>query len=120
MQKWYGIGNLTNEVNLRKTQSGKSVASFGIAINGYNGVDYFTVNVWGNLAESCNTYLSKGKKVAIVGELHNRSYEDKDGNKRTVCEITASDIEYLTPKIENKEETRRPKLTEINDRDLPF
>ena len=123
MNKVELIGNLTRDIELHETQSGKKVATLNIAVNGYNDTtDFFTVNVWGNLAESCNTYLSKGKKVAIVGELHNRSYEDKDGNKRIVCEITANEVEFLSPK-EDKEETsakrERPTLTEITG-NLPF
>lgn len=118
MNKVILIGNLTADPNLRETQSGKKVATLNIAVNGYNDTtDFFTVNVWNAQAENCAKYLSKGKKVAIVGELHNRSYEDKDGNKRTVCEITASEVEFISP----KEEIKKPEITleEDND-DLPF
>ena len=123
MNKVELIGNLTKDVELHETQSGKKVATLNIAVNGYNNTtDFFTVNVWNAQAENCAKYLSKGKKVAIVGELHNRSFEDKDGNKRTVCEITANEVEFLSPK-EDKEETsakrERPTLTEITG-DLPF
>ena len=123
MNKVEVIGNLTRDIELHKTQSGKKVATFNIAVNGYNDTtDFFTVNVWNAQAENCAKYLSKGKKVAIVGELHNRSYEDKDGNKRIVCEITANEVEFLSPK-EDKEETsakrERPTLTEITG-NIPF
>lgn len=123
MNKVELIGNLTKDVELHETQNGKKVTTLNIAVNGYNNTtDFFTVNVWNAQAENCAKYLSKGKKVAIVGELHNRSFEDKDGNKRTVCEITANEVEFLSPK-EDKEETsakrERPTLTEIPG-DLPF
>ena len=121
VNKCFLIGNLTKDVELHETQSGKKVATLNIAVNGYNGVDFFTVNVWNAQAENCAKYLSKGKKVAIVGELHNRSYEDKDGNKRTVCEITGNEVEFLSPKEEKEPEVKRerPTLTEITG-DLPF
>ena len=122
MNKVELIGNLTKDVELHETQSGKKVAILNIAVNGYNDtVDYFTVNVWNTQAENCAKYLSKGKKVAIVGELHNRSYEDKEGNKRTVCEITANEVEFLSPKEDKEPEVKRerPTLTEITG-DLPF
>lgn len=120
--KCFLIGNLTKDVELHETQSGKKVATLNIAVNGYNDTtDFFIVNVWNAQAENCAKYLSKGKKVAIVGELHNRSYEDKDGNKRTVCEITANEVEFLSPKEEKEPEVKRerPTLTEITG-DLPF
>ena len=114
MQKWIGIGNLSKDVDLHETQNGKKVASFDIAINGYSGVDYFKVNVWNAQAENCAKYLNKGKKIAIIGEFHNRTYEDKDGNKRTVTEVTANEVEFLSPNT-NKE---RPQLEEVEG--LPF
>ena len=120
--KCFLIGNLTKDVELHETQSGKKVATLNIAVNGYNDTtDFFMVNVWNAQAENCAKYLSKGKKVAIVGELHNHSYEDKDGNKRTVCEITANEVEFLSPKEDKEPEVKRerPTLTEITG-DLPF
>ena len=122
VNKCFLIGNLTKDVELHETQSGKKVATLNIAVNGYNDTtDFFTINVWNIQAENCVKYLSKGKKVAIVGELHNRSYEDRDGNKRTVCEITANEVEFLSPKEDKEPEVKRerPTLTEITG-DLPF
>jgi single-strand DNA-binding protein len=105
MNKFYGIGNLTKDVELRATQSGKAVASFTIAVNrrfknqaGEAVTDFFPVTVWGQLAEVCGRYLAKGKKVAVVGELQTRSYDDKQGVKRYVTEIVADEVEFLSPK----------------------
>lgn len=127
MNKVFLIGNLTRDIEVRETQTGKTVASLDIAVNGYNdSVDFFTVNVWGKQAENCATYLCKGRKVAIIGELHNRSFEDKEGKKRTVTEITATEVEFLSPKP-NREENEevvsakkeRPALEQV-EIDLPF
>lgn len=49
------------------------------------------------LAESCARYLSKGRKVAVHGCLQTRSYEDKEGKKRTAFEVIAGDVEFLSP-----------------------
>lgn len=105
MNKSFFIGNLTKDPELRSTQSGKAVASFTIAVNrrfknqaGEAVTDFFPVAVWGQLAEVCGKYLTKGKKVAVVGELQTRSYEAKDGTKRYVTEIIADEVEFLSPK----------------------
>lgn len=54
--------------------------------------DFFNVIVWRQLAEICGRYLAKGRKVCVVGELQNRSYDAKDGTKRYVTEIVAEDV----------------------------
>jgi len=125
MNKVTMLGNLSKDVDLRTTQSGKAVASFTIAVNrrfknqaGESVTDFFPVNVWGQLAEICGKYLSKGKKVAVVGELQTRSYEDKQGVKRYVTEIVADEVEFLSPR-DNKEGIPEG-FVEIEDNDLPF
>lgn len=63
MNKVELIGNLTKDVELHETQSGKSVATLNIAVNGYNDTtDFFTVNVWNAQADNCAKYLSKVKR----------------------------------------------------------
>lgn len=137
MNKVMLIGNLTKDVELRATTSGTSVASFTIAVNrrranaaGEKLTDYFTIIAWRQLGELCDKYLSRGKKVCIVGELQTRSYEAKDGTKRYVTEVIASDVEFLTPKSSGgyqPEEQERggfdgdmSGFTEVDDEDLPF
>lgn len=127
MNKVYMIGNLTKDPELRHTGSGTPVCSFSIAVNrNYKGADgkqitdFFTVIAWRGLAESCAKYLDKGKKVAVVGELNNRSY-DKNGEKRYITEIKADEVEFLSPR--SATEAAPPDMsgfTEIPDEDLPF
>ncbi len=125
------IGNLTKDPELKQTQSGVSVCNISIAVSrdytdsdGNRQADFFNINVWREKGENCHKYLKKGRKVAIVGSIQNRSYEDKDGAKRTVTEIIASDVEFLSPKESDNEETvvssTRPKLEEIPDNAFPF
>jgi single-strand DNA-binding protein len=122
-------GNLTKDVETRATQSGKSVATLSVAVKRPHSdeTDFFNVVVWGNQAENCAKYLKKGSKVGIVGTLQNRSYEANDGTKRTITEIVAEQVEFLSPK--QAEETQeqvvsvkreRPQLEEIDDNQLPF
>ena len=155
MNKVFLIGNLTRDPEMGTTQSGVNVCRFAIAVSrdyansdGSRETDFFQINVWRNKGEACFKTLKKGKKVAIVGSLQTRSYEDKDGIKRQITEILANDVEFLSPKEEvettvikkerprldelaqeEKEETyeqmhscpvNRPKLEEIDDSDFPF
>ena len=128
MNKFFGIGNLTKDVDLRTTQSGKSVASFTIAVNrrfkdkeGEKQTDFFSIIAWGQLGEMCGRYLAKGKKVAVVGELQTRSYENKQGVKRYVTEIVADEVEFLSPReIAQADSTVPEGFVEIEDSQLPF
>ena len=138
MNKVYLIGNLTRDPEVSETPNGITLCRFAIAVNrnyssdGERQTDFFNITVWRTQAENCGRYLKKGSKVAIVGSLQNRTYEDKDGNKRTVTDIVASEVEFLSSKSsqENGEEefvsqpTRSNKKPELevmaNDDTLPF
>ena len=105
MNKLFLIGNLTGEPEVRTTQSGTTVCTFTIAVNrkfadanGDRRTDFFRINAWKQLGENCGKYLSKGKKVAVVGELQARLYEAKDGTTRLSLDVQADEIEFLTPK----------------------
>ncbi len=134
MNKTILIGNLTRDPELSETPSGAAVCKFSIAVSrdyadadGNRETDFFNITVWRGRAENCGKYLKKGNKVAIVGKLQNRSYEDKDGIKRTVTDIIADEVEFLTPKQASQEEEsvvsmtrQRPQLEQIDDIKLPF
>lgn len=102
MNKFYGVGNLTKDPELRKTQSDVSVCTFTIACNrtrknadGQRDADFLNIVVWRAAAENCHRFLKKGSKVAVSGSVQTRSYDDKDGNKRYVTEIIADDVEFI-------------------------
>ena len=140
MNKVILIGNLTRDPELRTTQSGTTLCSFGLAVNrrrrkgraegptsgeqfgaaggsgnmpprthgqvatqavgagmeGQQEVDFFTITAWRQLGELCARYLSKGRKVCVVGQIQIRSYDAQDGTKRTAVDIVADDIEFLS------------------------
>ena len=105
MNKVILIGNLVKDPDVRSTSSGTSVCTFSIAVNrrfpnqqGERVSDFFNIVAWRQLADVCGRYLAKGRKVAVVGELQNRSYDAKDGTKRYVTEVIADDVEFLTPR----------------------
>lgn len=125
MQHFICTANLTKDVELRTTPNGKSVATLSLAVKRpySEETDFFNVIVWDKKAENCANFLKKGSKVGIVGYLFNRSYEAKDGTKRTITEINATEVEFLTPKQENQESDtkEKPKLVPIVDENqLPF
>lgn len=103
MNRVFLIGNLTRDPELSETPNGISLCRFGIAVNrnyssadGERQVDFFNITVWRAQAENCGRYLKKGSKVAVLGSLQSRTYEDKEGQKRTVTDIVASEVEFLT------------------------
>lgn len=101
MNKFFATGNLTRDPELRTTQAGHSVCSFGLAVNrrrkveGQPEVDFFNVTAWRGLAESCAQYLTKGRKVCVVGAAQIRTYTGRDGTEKTVVDIEADDVEFL-------------------------
>lgn len=136
MNKVFLIGRLTRDPELSATPSGVSVCKFGLAVNrnftnsdGEREADFFNITAWRALAENCSKYLTKGKKICVVGNIQVRNYEDRDGNKRTSVDIVAEDIEFLSPKDEDEPETpQKPKakkktldeLKPVENEDLPF
>ena len=97
------VGNLTRDPELRHTPGGTPVCSLRVAVNDRkrdesgNWVDapnYFSVSVFGNQAENCAQYLSKGRPVGIDGKLRWREWE-KDGVKREAVEIVADSVQFL-------------------------
>ncbi len=102
MNKVILIGNLTRDPETRTTPQGVSLCSFGLAVNrrrkaeGQQDVDFFNVTAWRQLGDLCARYLSKGRKVCVVGQIQIRTYDAQDGTKRTAVDIVADDVEFLS------------------------
>lgn len=139
MNKVMLIGNLTHDLELKTTASGIPSCNFRIAVNrrfkdknGDSVTDFHTIVTWRKTAELCADYLEKGKKVLVVGELQNRTYETKDGTKKTVTEVVAEEVEFLSPKGDSSGNSRgrnkrhsepEPDMDgfmDISDDELPF
>lgn len=102
------IGYLGNAPEVKTLESGKKVASFNVATNeSYQNAkgekvtetQWHRVVAWGKVADIAAKYLDKGKEVAIEGKLVNRSYNDKDGNKKQITEIYANELLLLSKPI---------------------
>lgn len=140
MNKLTIIGNLTADPEMRSTPSGVTVCAFTVAVNrrfansdGDRITDFFRVNAWRQLGESCGKYLAKGRKVAVVGELQARTYQAKDGSTRMSLDVAADEVEFLSPaeKAETKPQKKSKENSDgydhtpddwatINSNDLPF
>lgn len=104
MNRVFLIGNLTRDPEMRSTQSGVAVCNFTIAVNrrfrnpqtGQQETDFLNVIAWRQLAELCDKYLAKGRKVAVTGSIQTRTYEAKDGSKRNTFDIVADEVEFLS------------------------
>ena len=132
MNKITLIGNLTHDPEVRSTQSGVSVCSFTIAVSrkfaqqgGEKITDFFRITAWRGLADTCAKYLAKGRKVAVVGELQARTYEGKDGKTRMSLDVSAEEIEFLTPRSQANEsgQASTPDATgfyDISEDEIPF
>ncbi len=105
------IGNLTRDPDLRTANTTNGpvyVCDFTVAVNrrqkntqGQNEADYFRVTAWRVLGENCQKYLAKGRKVAVIGPVSCRTYTGNDGVTRASLEVTAEEVEFLTPRQED-------------------
>jgi single-strand DNA-binding protein len=99
------VGNLTKDPELKSTSGGTSVCKLRLAVNTrrkdetgqwVDKPNYFDVTVWGNQAESCAQYLSKGRPVGVDGRLEWREWEATDGSgKRQAVEVVAESVQFL-------------------------
>lgn len=99
MNKVILIGNLTRDPELSETNSGIAVCRFGLAVNrqhsssdGERETDFFQVTAWRGTGENVARYCKKGHKVAVVGSIQMRNYEDREGVKRTAVDIVAPTV----------------------------
>jgi len=129
LNKVFIIGNLTRDVNLSNTPSGRSVANFGVATNrvwvNANGqkqqeTEFHNVVVWGKMAELCNQYLGKGRLVFVEGRIRTRSWADSNEQKRVRTEIIAENISFGPRKVQEEEQFKMPpEQPEAGIEDLP-
>ena len=133
--KVFLIGNLTRDPDLRYTPSGIPVARFTVAVNrirrkdsnGENNsdVDFINVVAWRRLAEVCGEFLKKGRPVAVEGRLQIRPYQAKTGEKKTMAEVVADNMQMLGRKPDSAKPAAPPASEEeeaapVPQEDIPF
>lgn len=137
------VGNLGKDPELRYTPSGTAVCTFSLATTErfknkqgeqQEKTEWHNIVVWAGLAEICGKYLTKGKQVYIEGRIQNRSYDDRDGNKRYITEIVANEMQMLSragdqqggggsgrPTSQADDFSQAPEEPQFNpDDDIPF
>lgn len=98
------LGRLGQDVELKYTPSGAAVCNFSLALSESwtdksgekkERVEWAKVVVWGQLAELCSKYLSKGRQALVEGSLQTREFTDKNGVKKYVTEVVAREVKFL-------------------------
>ena len=128
------IGNLTRDPECRVLDNtGRYVCNFTITVNRksarwYTEADYFCVACWDEQGKACLKYLSKGKKVAVIGRVSASPYIDKEGKAKANLELAAREVEFLTPRgadggdpeaqAEGVDEAAG--FVKVDDEELPF
>ena len=131
------MGRMTTDPELKTTQSGISVMSFSVAVNrnytkaGERHTDFINCVAWRNNAEFISKYFAKGQMIAIKGNLQQRNYTDKDGNKRTAYDVVVEQASFCGSKNESSSaQTEHTSFSNVdindfdeismNDEDMPF
>ena len=106
------VGNLGKDPELRYTASGTAVATFSMATterykdrdgNKQTKTEWHNIVAWRQLAEICGKFLHKGKQIYVEGKIQNRSYDDRDGNKRYISEVVINEMQMLGSRDDNQQ-----------------
>ena len=127
------VGRLGADPEAKYTPAGAMVVNFNVATDesykDRNGAkvdktEWHRAVVWGKLAEICEKYLAKGSLVFIEGKLQTRSWEDKDGGKRSTTEVLVGGMKMLDSRRSNGDDGRGPEgdypASQMPDDDVPF
>lgn len=122
------IGNLTKEIELKKTNSNVSVCSFTLAVRknyknekGEYDTDFISCIAWKQSAEFISKYANKGDKIAVTGSIQVRSYEKQDGTKQYITEVVCNNVEICHKVESQNDKAEKPKENNnIDTSDLPF
>lgn len=118
------LGRATKDPETRATNAGKAVSTFTVACerdfrsaSGDKEADFIPIVCWGKTSEIVEKYVNKGNMIAIDGRLQIRTYEDREGKKRTIAEVVADRVQLLGSKNERQAVTQ-DEMTPLDD--LPF
>ena len=123
------IGNLGRDPEMRYTPSGRPVTTFTVVTNrSWNTADgekhteaeWFNIVSWGNLAEICKQYLTKGQQVYVEGRVQTRRWEDNEGVKHTSIEIVASEMMILGDRREGAPNNHTNEVVSPEEDEFPF
>jgi single-strand DNA-binding protein len=116
-------GRLAKDVEMRYTSTGKAVASFTLAVNGYGKdakTEFIPCLAWEKTAQIVGDNLAKGSEVLVEGRIQTRSYDAKDGSKRYATEVIVREVEFCGSKKDNGQKTEGISGQPVNDMEIPF
>lgn len=119
------IGRTTSDIELKATPSGKTVATFSLAVKrpySKDTTDFIDMVAWNKTAETLAQYVKKGHAIAISkGHIETRTWKDQEGKTRKATEVVVEEFEFLEKKQTNDFTQTTPQFEDINnDEDLPF
>ena len=125
------IGRLTNDPELRYTQSGASVAGFSLALNNtfmrdgtkVEETSFLQCVAWGKVGEAIAQYCKKGHRLGVHGRILQRRWDDQSGNKRSTVEIVVEKFQFLQPRegvAQDPQGPQEPQGSPFSDEDIPF
>ena len=129
MNKLTIIGNLTRDPELRTTPNGVNVCSFSVAVkkknhrDGEPEADFFDVTAWRERGEVCAKFLSKGKKVCVIGAVSVETFTGNDGTTRAKMKVNAEEVEFLSSRQTEQKVDQGSGFQDVTDSvdsDLPF
>lgn len=125
------LGRLARDPEMKNTPQGTPVVSFTLAVDrrfNREKADYINIVTWRQTAEFISKYFHKGQRIAIVGSIQTRSWEDRDGNKRYATEVLADSVYFADAKRDSEagsyaESAMIPEgfhEVDVDDEDIPF
>jgi len=116
------IGRLTKDPEIKKTSSGKSVASFTLAVNqrfNRDKTDFINCVAWEKTADYLGNYVKKGNLIAVEGRISTRNYDGSDGKKAYITEVVCESVQGLErndqPKPSNEPKPWQTYKEPVND-----
>ena len=138
VNRWIGSGNVTREPELKRTQSGSYILTFGLAVNEgrknnqtgewENTPVFVDCVMFGSRAEKVSQYMHKGSKLTVEGKLRYSSWE-KDGQKRSKIDVVVNEVEFMSQKQDGygdrhtqarQDQAEYVQATYYDDDDLPW
>lgn len=119
MNHWCGTGNVSTEVVMRYTSTGKAVANFDIALNSYrkdSSATFIKVTVWDKLAEACEKNIFKGDKVAVEGRIQSDTYSSK---KYPDLRLNSYHIEAYSVEFDPRNMGKKQVIEQDNMQEVP-
>ena len=116
LNKMMIIGNVGRDPEMRFTQAGTAVCSFSVGVSYKEETEWFNIVAWNKLAETCNTLVTKGRKIHVEGRMKTRSWDDKtSGEKKYRTELVAGVIVLLDSKPGDTST-----VPDVEDDSIPF